>query len=525
VLHLVVAAVATLPLVPWQIARFSLYRFILSTIIARTFDRVLKPLEVPTEDHINFEPLRDELPRLFAPLNFPKTEYADERYKGIETRRKVLPIAQMIPSRKSGPIATNLEGLLKQTYPKQYKKVWPTQPVVPPELKSNDILAALAVSGPFAMYLEKKEKEYVIDMSFFEKYKPKEGLLPPGGKAIFHVEGDSGKLKTYGIEYKGKLVKPDDASYKQVSKLLLCALNTHLTTFLHNVSFHLAYVTPMVVSLINELSPTHPIRRLLHPATHTTLIGNHEIANIQVAGKNGFATSLFSYDYPTLTTMINEYLNDFKVAQNDPEYKYKMIKKLDGVGFALPYWEDEMALWEINREYVSKYVDHHYADDLAVSSDAELKRFIGSLDQMLPSGLFDDNATNYLPSGSELSKDRLVRLCASFLHTSSATHDVVNNAVWDYSTLNFDIPTQVPENGEEQDVQISFDLLTTLIRTWSPYNMLVEGISVLALDDTSKIIMEGYIRDLKERQRVMEEDGPKVPGRIYPNALNPSVSN
>jgi ABC-type transporter MlaC component len=110
------------------------------------------------------------------------------------------------------------------------------------------------------------------------------------------------------------------------------------------------------------------------------------------------------------------------------------------------------------------------------------------------------------------------------LHTSSATHDVVNNAVWDYSTPSSAVPTVVPESLEPQDVRLSFDLLNTIIGTWKPYNLLIDGVSVLALDDEGRTIMDDYVDALRERQRVMDAE-PRRPGRIYPDSLNPSVSN
>ena len=101
---------------------------------------------------------------------------------------------------------------------------------------------------------------------------------------------------------------------------------------------------------------------------------------------------------------------------------------------------------------------------------------------------------------------------------------MVNNAVWDYSTLNYAIPTVVPESLEPQDVRLSFDLLNTIIGTWKPYNMVVDGVSALALDDGGRQAMDDYVTALKQRQDVMETE-PQRPGRIYPSALNPSVSN
>ena len=124
-------------------------------------------------------------------------------------------------------------------------------------------------------------------------------------------------------------------------------MNTHLTTLVHNVTFHLGYVTPMTVASTNELAPDHPIRRLLHPAFQTTLIGNHEVAAFQIVGEGSFATKLFSHDYATLVTLINEHLRDFRPVDLDPEAAFARSGLVDAP-VRLPFWEDDLALWQIN---------------------------------------------------------------------------------------------------------------------------------------------------------------------------------
>lgn len=514
--------------------RFGLYRRLMVKANARSFsDQQVYPLEVPGEEHIDVAPLAPELPRLYGARNFPATEHPKPRMRRIRTSELALPVIARLPAAKTAPIATDLEGLLEQIYPTRYREVWPQAPVVPPELEADDVLAALAVSGPFAMYLQRASTladlsatggnaaphDYVIDMSRFDAYPPKPGLLAPGGVAVFTAEGD--RLRTRGIVSKGELVEPGHESFGLARKLLLCALNTHLTTLLHNVTFHLGYVTPMAVASTNELRPDHPIRRLLHPAFHTTLIGNYEVAKFQIVGKRSFATRLFSHDYPTLTQMIDDHLREFRIADLDPELAFSRRGLVDAP-IALPHWDDALALWKINRQYAQRYVEHYYADDGAVADDAQLGRWTAALDELLPSGLYDDHG--YLTSGDPLGRTMLARICATFLHTSSATHDVVNNAVWDYSTLNYAVPTVVPESLEPQDVRLSFDFLTTLIGTWKPYNMLIDGVSMLALDDQGRRIMDDYVDALKKRQQDMDAQ-PHRAGRIYPAALNPSVSN
>ena len=238
-------------------------------------------------------------------------------------------------------------------------------------------------------------------------------------------------------------------------------------------------------------------------------------------GEGSFATKLFSHDYATLVTLINAHLRDFRPVDLDPEAAFDRRGLVDAP-VKLPFWEDDLALWQINLQYVDRYVQHYYDSDAAVAADGELAAWIAALDGLLPSGLYDDEG--YLTTGRPLTQATLARLCATYLHTSSATHDVVNNAVWDYSTLSYIVPTVVPESLEQQDVRLSFDLMNTIVGTWKPFNMLVDGVSVLALDDAGRRIMDDYVTALLARQSDMDAE-PHRTGRIYPAELNPSVSN
>ena len=515
--------------------RFRLYRFLLGRVAAKGFkEHVVWPLELPTSERIEVKPLAPEFPRLFAASNFPATEHADQRLKKFEMRARLLPIVSKLPAAETAPIRDDRSAFLEQIYPPRFRRIWPTAPVEPPEFVSDDLLAALAVSGPFAMYLQHsstvddldarsrgvaEHDDYVIDMTTFDDHPAKPAMLAPGGFAVLGLDGDG--LRTRAVVSRGEVHKPGDEGYALALRLLLCAMNTHLTTLVHNVTYHLGYVTPVTVASTNELSPDHPIRRLLHPAFQTTLIGNHELAAFQVVGEGAFATKLFSHDYTTLVTLINAHLRAFRPVDLDPEADFARRGLVDSP-LKLPFWEDDLALWKINRRYVDRYVRHHYDSDAAVAADRELEAWVVALDRLLPSGLHDDQG--YLSAGQPLTQATLVRLCATYLHTSSATHDVVNNAVWDYSTLNYVVPTVVPESLEHQDVRLSFDFMNTILVTWKPFNMLVDGSSHLALDDEARLIMDDYVSALLARQAEMDAE-PDRPGRIYPAELNPSVSN
>lgn len=522
--------------------RFELYKLLMARAQQSGFRKqVVYPLELPIRERIEVEPLAPELPRLLRARNFPVTEHAEQRYRRFRRSVPLFRLLSRLPPARTAPIAGDLEGFLRQVYPERYRRIWPHPPALPAELsEGEDLLASLAVKGPFAGYLRRAQAgdgereiaalagllgsaaglEYVIDMRSLEGHPVKPRLMRPGGIAIFGVEG--ARLRTRGIVYQGQFHAAGTASFGRVSRAFLCALNTHLTTLLHNVSIHLACVTPMAVATTNELPAEHPLRRLLHFALQTALIGNLELGHFQMAGPDGFATRLFSHDYPVLVQIINRHLDSFRIADLDPEHDLQR-RGVARTPFAYPQRDNMLALWQVTRQFVSRYLDRYYPDDRTVASDAALESWRRELDRLLPAGLPD--ADGWI-GGGPLDRAALKRIAATFLHTSTVTHDQVNNVVWNYSTLNFLIPTVVPESGEQQDQRLSFDFITTLIVTWKPFNMLLDGISLLALDAGARALMDAYIEEMRTAERTMvATDGPDRPDLTYPRNLNYSVTN
>ena len=111
------------------------------------------------------------------------------------------------------------------------------------------------------------------------------------------------------------------------------------------------------------------------------------------------------------------------------------------------------------------------------------------------------------------------------IHVSTVEHDVLNNIVWNYSTLGWIVPTVVPLSGEDMDQRRAFDLVATIIGTWKPYNMLLTAdIPKLALDPAAAAVMQRWIERLAEIQKDMTE-APSDLSISRPGNLNVSISN
>src|SRR5262249_27090431 len=158
--------------------------------------------------------------------------------------------------------------------------------------------------------------------------------------------------------------------------------------------------------------------------------------------------------------MIDAYLDRFDFWDFEPDTQFER-RGTTTTPFPYPYRDNVMRLWTPTCAYVERYLGLYY-DDEDIAKDSQLANWAGEPDRLLPNGIG-------LPIGG-ITNEWLARTCATVVHVSTVEHDFLNNAVWDYSTLSWLIPTVVPLSGEAMDSRRAFDLIATLVGTWKPYN-------------------------------------------------------
>jgi hypothetical protein len=422
---------------------------------------------------------------------------------------KLLKLVSRIAPRHTPPVPGDEESFNAALYPGLFRKAWATPPKVPATVaNAPDLIAELAVRGPFASYLRANaDGSFGLDLDWMSGYRAKDGLARPGGKAILDMR--DGELATVGVDQA-------QGGAENAKAGLLAALNEDLTTFRHNVSMHLALLTSFALATTNQLEAAHPVRRLLHHCFNTVLIGNRELATAQLSGPSGFSATIFSHDAEELVRMIDEYLGRFDFWDFEPDNQFRNRGTVE-TPFAYPYRDNVMQLWDATRTYVESYLELYYVDDEAVAKDSQVASWAAELDRLVPNGVA-------IPIGG-VARDWLTRLCATLIHVSTVEHDIVNNIVWNYSTLGWIIPTVVPLSGEPMDQRRAFDLIATLIGTWKPYSMLLTAdVPSLALDGRAAAVMRSWIERMDRIQDEMAKL-PADPAASYPANLNVSVSN
>ena len=501
-------------------ARFWLYRNVIALKEWYEF-RATKiiPLAAPSEGHVEYRPFTAVHPGmpirgLYEAVTFPEEDRAGPRLRGIRLGRRVLDLLTVLAPRHTPPIPRDIDAFLSVVYPLGYRRAWPTAPAVPPELAQPeaDVLAELAVRAPFGSYLRRSasgagEETYEIDLRWMNAYPVREGLAPPGGLARFAVR--DGHLGTVSVQQDGV---PADLA----QAALLAGLNEDLTTFRHNLSTHLTTLTSFALATANGLGARHPVRRLLHHCFHTVLIGNVEVAEFQVGRPRGFSSTIFSHEGPVLVGMADDHVARYDFWDFEPDTQFARRGTTE-TPFAYPYRDNVLRLWAATADYVEGYLRLYYAGDDAVGADPQLTCWIAELDRLLPHGVTRPDRP--------VSFRWLARLCATLIHVSTVEHDVLNNIVWNYSTLGWIVPTVAPLSGEDMDQRRAFDLVATIIGTWKPYNMLLTAdIPKLALDPAAAAVMKRWIERLAEIQQEMTE-APSDLSISRPGNLNVSISN
>ncbi len=499
-------------------ARFWLYRMVLAffTLLSFRLHKVY-PLEVPedgTVDFVTYGEIYPEMPitGLYLPATFPASDRAEKRLRRIRMQGRLIAFVRWLAPQHTPPVATDERRFLRTVYPWFFRKAWPTAPTLPTALATtDDLIAELATRGPFASGLRRVDDDrYEFGSDWVSGYPAAPGLARPGGVASLLVR--DGRLVTQGPT-SGPTSDGVADGGGQAQAALIAGVNEELTIFRHNVDVHLSMLTPFALASHNRLSPNHPVRRLVHHCFDTVLIGNLELTNAQLSGSRGFLANTFSHRADVLLTMIEDHLAHFDFWDFEPPTQFER-RGTTTTPFAYPYRDNVMRFWHVTRDYVDRYLALYYDGDAAVAADPEVHRWVDELNRLLPNGV-----------GDTLTRDRLGRLCATLIHVSTVEHDILNNVVWDYTTLGWVTPTVVPASGEPMDQRRAFDLVATLIATWKPYNMLLTAdVPKLALDARAASIMADWIAELSRLQDAMDAR-PRDPSLSYPAGLNTSISN
>ena len=506
--------------------RFALYRRILAGFLSAGFkDHPIEPLAAPLDaeiDHVAHDKLWPELPLpgVHIASSFIPSDHAERRRLRIRIQMRLRGLLVDLAPKDNPPIPAEERAFLEAVYPREFDKAGAPRPVLPPELRdTDDVLAQLALRGPFGSFLrrptpdevasgEAVEDEYVVDLAHYLDHPATPGLLRPGGKAVLTTTPTG--LATRAI------LRDDDLPPDLAHRAMVAGLNEDVSTFRHNLCVHNVILTDVAIATINQLNARHPVRRVLQHTFHTLLIGNLENCNAHLAGAKSFSVTLFSHDAQQVSAIAARHLANFDFEDFTPDVQFARRGTTE-TSFPYPYRDNVLELWGVNLAYVQTYLALYYPDDDAVRADAAIARWADELDRLLPNPIAR-------PEGG-LTREWVARVCATVIHLSTVEHDILNNVSWDYNTFGFVVPSVVPASGEQMDTVRALDMIALLFVTWRPFNMLFDShIESMALDGPGRQVMLGWLDRLRELQEQMEARGHD-PSLAYPANFNVSITN
>jgi hypothetical protein len=506
--------------------RFTVYRRILAGFLSAGFKgHPIEPLAAPVDteiDHVAHDELWPDLPLpgVHIASSFIPSDQAERRRLKIRVQMRLRGLLVDLAPKDSPPVPAEERAFLEVVYPREFDKAGAPRPVLPPELRDcDDVVAQLAVRGPFGSFLrrptpeevtsgEAVEDEYVVDLAHYLDHPVKPGLVRPGGKAV--LTASAAGLTTRAIR------RDDDLAPDLAHRAMVAGMHEDVSTFRHNLGVHNVILTDAAIATINRLNARHPVRRVLQHTFHTLLIGNLENANAHFAGAKSFSVTLFSHDAREVSAIAARHLAGFDFEDFAPDVQFARRGTTETV-FPYPYRDNVLELWAVNLAYVQDYLALYYPDDDAVGADAAIARWADELDRLLPNPIAR-------PDGG-LTREWVARVCATVIHLSTVEHDILNNVAWDYCTFGFVTPTAVPASGEQMDTLRALDTIAVLFVTWRPFNMLFDShVESMALDGPGRRVMLGWLDRLRELQEQMEARGHD-PSLAYPANFNISITN
>jgi len=447
-------------------------------------------------------------PLLVVPSDVPSSELTLPGAMSVQSLHLMQDIYPIVTSHQ--PVAaTDAAKRLRQVFPWIYHVVR-SAPVWHQDLADaaaqGNLLGVLATAGPFAKLLEKSAEGngcFEIDLRYLSAYPVRDGLARLGCRV--HFAESHGSLAVSGIEYQGRLTKPEDPAWPFVHRIALCTLLTHTTVWRHGMQYHVAGIAPFA-AITQDLPPLHPLRRLLAPHVNQTLSTNfHTHLTLR---RSGFDVTGFSFSFETILHYYNEGARNFEIARLDPRSDIQRKGLPDSLKF--PYREQAWMYFDLFESYVRRYIDHYYKDDRQLQADAAVRTWFDALDTYIVGGI-----RNYAP---QFAKADLIRLCTLFLYSVTVEHE--ENSMWNYAVF---LPATVHADGSDQSVGEVQSVMNFQMVISSATNKLMTDFTHLALDAGAAGIMRDFQLSLQILQVRMENE-PDRYWRILPSDLEASVS-
>lgn len=352
-------------------------------------------------------------------------------------------INRLLPEMRTGKGALDrdmdkaMQPGLSPVYVDSYRA--PRRPV-PFQVDGPTELGLLAVKGPYCLFIERGSEGLLQwDFRHLAGFEHHPGLCSLGLRVIFKQSDDGRQLLADEIQStEFGTVRPGDAQWSRAVLLATCAATTQLALTRHFNYVHLISGNHWDVAARNCLDSTHPLYRLLWPHIFNSFYTNYGVTRIQLRPDGEFV-NMFSFSHPGLMKYFDAMYERYDIRMTDPELDWER-RGLAGATFEHAGQQNLSELFKVMHDHARRYVHAYYANDDELRQDADVRKFLQTLDSLIPNGIGSAVLTS--PT-----RDSLARSIGAYLYEGSVIHELAGTALWDYQLWPDRNPTRVYKDG------------------------------------------------------------------------------
>jgi arachidonate 15-lipoxygenase len=412
------------------------------------------------------------------------------------------------------PIDSDPQKALDEAYTDRHRKLFPA-PELPEEYKNGIDLGRIAVSSPYACYLESApEGGYQWDLRLLDDYELHKGLRSTGARVLFRLDEAARRVEATQIDCELGSCKPGDADWELAQKIALCAATNHASLVRHFNGVHLAAGAPFAIATRNNLPAKHPLRRLLWPHMYGTQYSN-QIATKGQMVKGGDFETVYSFTHHGMCKLFADTYEQYDITVLDPERDARQRGILDA-GFDTPALSNRMAIFNVMYAHALRYLRLYYDADEKLRADVNFQGWVEELNRLIPNGvkkMLDEDITI----------EKAARLMAAFIYMGAVEHEILGTGLWNYQLWTNVQPVRIYRNGQREPLDVYHRLVNANFNLNVRRARLMHDFGYMALDRKGADDFRIFRYELQRLQEEMEQETHTC-WKIYPNILEANIN-
>lgn len=345
-------------------------------------------------------------------------------------------------------------------------------------------LSRFATQGLVAHRIERRAEGLVVDLEHLLDFGVRPGLSRYGAKLVL----DEQRMPVR-IERAGRSFTPSHPAWELAKLRFRSAAALDVTVRDHALHCHLIVSNAGVIATRRNLSPDHPIRRLLLPFQFRTPTINRD-GILTLAGPRAVFHRIFGLEWEELVRLYRQAVRSFRFDTFEEARERRGIPATE----EFPYWRDGGDLWRVLETFVDDYllqVGPSIASDSRAS--AELDAWGDELTRLLPADIPNTR-----------SERGLREILTYLLFNATGYHEQVGGAIGDYV---YDPRFAAPALRDAEDFDAALPSRNTMHQSYM-LGVLTNLRMPRIVDDIAWLFREASARHAVERftKRIHEFD-------------------